>query len=197
MMEFIKDDFNKGKIAQENGGKYDPDYQGAIAISTRASLRYMIAPGALVIISPLLAGLLFGPSAVEGLLAGAIVSGVQVAISASNTGGAWDNCKKEIEKERSAFKTQMKKEGIEIATLSEKIANTNEGELKNALISHLAASKRLKALHDAAVVGDTVGDPLKDTSGPAINILIKLSAITSLVFGSFIKEYYLIGNDGK
>jgi len=116
-MEFIKDDFNKGKIAQENGGKYDPDYQGAIAISTRASLRYMIAPGALVIISPLLAGLLFGPSAVEGLLAGAIVSGVQVAISASNTGGAWDNCKKEIEKERSAFKTQMKKEGIEIATL--------------------------------------------------------------------------------
>jgi inorganic pyrophosphatase len=192
-MEFIKDDFNRGKIAIENGGKYDPDYQGAIAISTRASLKYMIAPGALVIISPLLAGLLFGPSAVEGLLAGAIVSGVQVAISASNTGGAWDNCKKEIEKERSAFKTQMKKEGIEIATLTEKIANTPEGELKNALKSHLAASKRLKALHDAAVVGDTVGDPLKDTSGPAINILIKLSAITSLVFGSFIKEYNLFG----
>jgi Na+/H+-translocating membrane pyrophosphatase len=197
MMEFIKNDFNNGKITIENGGKYEPDYQGAIAISTKASLKYMIAPGALVIISPLLAGLLFGPSAVEGLLAGAIVSGVQVAISASNTGGAWDNCKKEIEKERSAFKTQMKKEGIDIAALSEKIANTPEGDLKNVLKSHLAASKRLKALHDAAVVGDTVGDPLKDTSGPAINILIKLSAITSLVFGSFIKEYYLIGNDGK
>ena len=195
MMEFIKDDFNRGKIAIENGGKYDPDYQGAIAISTKASLKYMIAPGALVIISPLLAGLLFGPAAVEGLLAGAIVSGVQVAISASNTGGAWDNCKKEIEKERSAFKTQMKKEGIDIAVLTEKIANTPEGDLKNVLKSHLAASKRLKALHDAAVVGDTVGDPLKDTSGPAINILIKLSAITSLVFGSFIKEYYLIGNE--
>ena len=157
----------------------------------------MIAPGALVIISPLLAGLLFGPAAVEGLLAGAIVSGVQVAISASNTGGAWDNCKKEIEKERSAFKTQIKKEGIDIAALTEKIANTPEGDHKNVLKSHLAASKRLKALHDAAVVGDTVGDPLKDTSGPAINILIKLSAITSLVFGSFIKEYYLFGNDGK
>jgi len=195
MMEFIKDDFNRGKIAIENGGKYDPDYQGAIAISTKASLKYMIAPGALVIISPLLAGLLFGPAAVEGLLAGAIVSGVQVAISASNTGGAWDNCKKEIEKERSAFKTQMKKEGIDIAALTEKIANTPEGDHKNVLKSHLAASKRLKALHDAAVVGDTVGDPLKDTSGPAINILIKLSAITSLVFGSFIKEYYLIGNE--
>jgi inorganic pyrophosphatase len=197
MMEFIKNDFNNGKITIENGGKYEPDYQGAIAISTKASLKYMIAPGALVIISPLLTGLLFGPSAVEGLLAGAIVSGVQVAISASNTGGAWDNCKKEIEKERSAFKTQMKKEGIDIAALSEKIANTPEGDHKNVLKSHLAASKRLKALHDAAVVGDTVGDPLKDTSGPAINILIKLSAITSLVFGSFIKEYYLIGNDGK
>ena len=195
MMEFIKDDFNRGKIAIENGGKYDPDYQGAIAISTKASLKYMIAPGALVIISPLLAGLLFGPAAVEGLLAGAIVSGVQVAISASNTGGAWDNCKKEIEKERSAFKAQMKKEGIDIAALTEKIANTPEGDHKNVLKSHLAASKRLKALHDAAVVGDTVGDPLKDTSGPAINILIKLSAITSLVFGSFIKEYYLIGNE--
>lgn len=195
MMEFIKEDFNRGKIAIENGGKYDPDYQGAIAISTKASLKYMIAPGALVIISPLLAGLLFGPAAVEGLLAGAIVSGVQVAISASNTGGAWDNCKKEIEKERSAFKAQMKKEGIDIAALTEKIANTPEGDHKNVLKSHLAASKRLKALHDAAVVGDTVGDPLKDTSGPAINILIKLSAITSLVFGSFIKEYYLIGNE--
>ena len=195
MMEFIKDDFNRGKIAIENGGKYDPDYQGAISITTKASLKYMIAPGALVIISPLLAGLLFGPAAVEGLLAGAIVSGVQVAISASNTGGAWDNCKKEIEKERSAFKTQMKKEGIDIAALTEKIANTPEGDHKNVLKSHLAASKRLKALHDAAVVGDTVGDPLKDTSGPAINILIKLSAITSLVFGSFIKEYYLIGNE--
>lgn len=69
----------------------------------------MIAPGALVIISPLLAGFLFGPSAVEGLLAGAIVSGVQVAISASNTGGAWDNCKKEIEKARSEFRGTIKK----------------------------------------------------------------------------------------
>jgi hypothetical protein len=128
MMEFIKDDFDKGKIAIENGGKYDPDYQGAIAISTKASLKYMIAPGALVIISPLLAGLLFGPAAVEGLLAGAIVSGVQVAISASNTGGAWDNCKKEIEKEHPAFKAQMKKEGIDIAALAEKIANTPEGD---------------------------------------------------------------------
>jgi inorganic pyrophosphatase len=68
----------------------------------------MIAPGALVILSPLVAGIFFGPAAVEGLLAGSIVSGVQVAISASNTGGAWDNCKKEIEKNNSVFRADFK-----------------------------------------------------------------------------------------
>lgn len=70
----------------------------------------MIAPGALVILSPLVAGIFFGPAAVEGLLAGAIVSGIQVAISASNTGGAWDNCKKEIEKRNSEFRAKYKSE---------------------------------------------------------------------------------------
>merc|ERR1719171_2811093 len=98
MMTFIKKDYNRVKAAKAAGQKCMPDYQGCIAISTNASLVQMIAPGALVILSPLLAGIFFGPAAVEGLLAGAIVSGVQVAISASNTGGAWDNCKKEIEK---------------------------------------------------------------------------------------------------
>jgi len=75
----------------------------------------MIAPGALVLGSPLLAGALFGPDAVAGLLAGIIVSGVQVAISASNTGGAWDNCKKEVEKNRSAFRAEAKKANIDLA----------------------------------------------------------------------------------
>jgi len=131
----------------------------------------MVAPGILVLGSPLLAGFLFGPDAVAGLLAGIIVSGVQVAISASNTGGAWDNAKKEIEKRRSDFKKQ-------------KSAGTYEGDVE-------AEEKRIKDLHVAAVIGDTVGDPLKDTSGPAINILIKLSAITSLVFGSFIKDNHI------
>ena len=70
----------------------------------------MIAPGALVILTPLVAGIFFGPPAVEGLLAGSIVSGVQVAISASNTGGAWDNCKKEIEKQNSEFRAKYKTE---------------------------------------------------------------------------------------
>jgi len=134
----------------------------------------MVAPGVLVLGSPLLAGFLFGPEAVAGLLAGIIVSGVQVAISASNTGGAWDNAKKEIERQRSAFKKM-------------KAAGTYEGDVD-------AEEARIKDLHVAAVIGDTVGDPLKDTSGPAINILIKLSAITSLVFGSYINKYHIFNN---
>lgn len=85
----------------------------------------MIAPGALVLGSPLLAGFLFGPDAVAGLLAGAIVSGVQVAISASNTGGAWDNCKKEIEKERSQHRKDMKEAGINIDEARAEIAHLN------------------------------------------------------------------------
>ena len=103
MMKFILKDFAKGIQAEKDGGEYKPDYDGCISISTKASLKLMIAPGVLVLGSPLVAGFLFGPDAVAGLLAGIIVSGVQVAISASNTGGAWDNCKKEIEKTRSTF----------------------------------------------------------------------------------------------
>lgn len=83
----------------------------------------MIAPGALVILSPLVAGIIFGPGAVEGLLAGAIVSGVQVAISASNTGGAWDNCKKEIEKQNSKWKKDLKTDkGIDVTDLASLVA---------------------------------------------------------------------------
>lgn len=112
MMNFIIKDFDQGQENIKNGGIYEPDYEGCVAISTQASLRKMIAPGALVILSPIVLGVFFGPAAVEGLLAGAIVSGVQVAISASNTGGAWDNCKKEIEKSRSAFRAEQAAKGI-------------------------------------------------------------------------------------
>merc|ERR1719188_2311317 len=123
-----------------------PDYQRCIVISTNASLKEMIAPGLLVMLSPLIAGVMFGKNCTAGLLTGALVSGVQMAISMSNTGGAWDNAKKYIE------------------------ANGAKGSEQ----------------HKNAVTGDTVGDPLKDTSGPAINIVMKLSAIISLVFGGFI-----------
>lgn len=146
-------------------GEGEPDYERCIAISTNASLKKMVAPGVLVIGSPLLVGILFGPRGVSGLLAGAIVSGVQIAISFSNTGGAWDNAKKYVES--GVYSKVHKKKGSE-----------TEYEF---------LEKRTDA-HKAAVVGDTVGDPLKDTSGPSINILIKLSAITSLVFGDYFKN---------
>jgi len=128
-------------------GTSPPDYQRCIMISTDASLKEMIAPALLVILTPIVVGFLFGVRALAGVLAGALVSGVQMAISSSNTGGAWDNAKKYIE------------------------AGGIEGEAKGGNV------------HKAAVIGDTVGDPLKDTSGPSLNILIKLMAIISLVFG--------------
>jgi H+-translocating diphosphatase len=126
----------------------------------------MIAPGAIVILAPLVMGVLLGYRFVSGMLAGVIVSGIQIAFSASNTGGAWDNAKKYVEAGLLMRPDDMMKEGM-----TERRVKKGDKE------------------HSAAVCGDTVGDPLKDTSGPAINILIKLMAITSLVFGTFIIEY--------
>ncbi len=125
-------------------GKAKPDYKTCVAISTKASLREMIVPGLLAVAAPLLVGVLLGANALGGLLAGALVTGVLLAIFMSNAGGAWDNAKKYIESGHHGGK------GSES--------------------------------HKAAVVGDTVGDPFKDTSGPSINILIKLMTVVSLVF---------------
>jgi inorganic pyrophosphatase len=155
-----------------------PNHERCIAISTKASLSKMIAPGAIVIISPLAVGMLFGYQATAGLLAGIIVSGIQIAFSASNTGGAWDNCKKMVEAKK------LKRDANQIT-----FANANEaalGKLKPKEFGETVLKGDPE--HAAAVIGDTVGDPLKDTSGPSINILVKLSAITSLVFGSFIAQ---------
>merc|ERR1712203_1330728 len=134
--------------------KMTPDYDRCIRISTDASLREMLAPGALVIFSPLVAGLGFGKNACAGLLSGALVSSVQLAISMSNTGGAWDNSKKYI----------------------------SAGGLG-------AEFRKGSEAHKNSVTGDTVGDPLKDTSGPALNIVMKLTAIISLVFGTAIANF--------
>merc|ERR1712099_86747 len=135
-------------------GSMAPDYERCISISTKASLREMIAPGALVILSPLVAGLGFGKNCCAGLLSGALVSSVQLAISMSNSGGAWDNAKKYIS----------------AGLLGKEFQKGSEA-------------------HKNSVTGDTVGDPLKDTSGPALNIVMKLTAIISLVFGSAIAEF--------
>lgn len=125
-------------------GTQKPDYKSCVAISTTAALKEMLVPGIMAVLSPLAVGILLGPDALGGLLAGALVTGVMMAIFMSNAGGAWDNAKKYIEDGHHGGK------GSEA--------------------------------HKAAVVGDTVGDPFKDTSGPSINILIKLMTIVSLVF---------------
>ena len=137
-----------------------PDYDACIQISTNASLREMIAPGAMVMFTPLLTGTFFGVYAVCGLLVGSLVASVQLAISMSNAGGAWDNAKKYIEK--ASPDSDLKGKGSDI--------------------------------HKAAVVGDTVGDPFKDTSGPALNIVMKLMAVLSLVFADYF--YQIHGGSG-
>ena len=142
-------------------GHGPPDHARCIAISTDASLREMVAPAVLVMSTPLLFGIFLGVDAVAGLLAGAISSSIQMAISASNTGGAWDNAKKYVE--------------------------------KGALIIDGVVQRKGSEIHKAAVVGDTVGDPLKDTSGPALNIVMKLMAILALVFADF----FISINNGK
>jgi K(+)-stimulated pyrophosphate-energized sodium pump len=149
MIEEVRHQFRTIPGIMEGTG--EPDYARCVEISTKAALREMIAPGILIMGTPLLTGALFGVSAVAGLLAGSLVAGGVLAISASNSGGAWDNAKKYIEAGNLGGK------GSEV--------------------------------HKAAVVGDTVGDPLKDTSGPSLNILIKLSAILSLVFAPFFVQY--------
>ncbi len=144
-------------------GTQEPDFRRCIAVSTDASLREMIPPGLLVILTPLFFGIVFHPLLLCGLLPGTLVSGVQLATSMSNTGGAWDNTKKYIESGR--FKDQ------------------------NGVIQ-----KKHSEQHKAAVIGDTVGDPLKDTSGPSLNILIKLMAIISLVFIEGFKRTSFLKN---
>ena len=125
-------------------GTSRPDYKSCVGISTTAALHEMILPGILAAVSPLVVGLVLGTAALGGMLAGALLTGVLMAIFMSNSGGAWDNAKKYIEQGNFGGK------GSEA--------------------------------HKAAVVGDTVGDPFKDTSGPSINILIKLMTVVSLVF---------------
>ena len=148
MIEEVRRQFKSIPGLMEGTGR--PDYKRCVEISTKAALREMLIPGVLAVLSPLVVGLLLGPQALVGLLAGALVTGVMMAIFMSNAGGAWDNAKKYIE------------EG----------ANGGKGS----------------EAHKAAVVGDTVGDPFKDTSGPSINILIKLMTIISLVFAPLIAQ---------
>ena len=129
-------------------GKAKPDTARCVDIATRAALRKMIGPGTLAVLSPVIIGFLLGPKALGGMLGGALICCVMMALMMSNAGGAWDNAKKFVEKGNFGGK------GSDV--------------------------------HKAAVVGDTVGDPLKDTSGPSMNILINVMAIVSLVIAPLL-----------
>src|SRR5580765_1159508 len=133
--------------------KAQPEYEKCVAISTQASLREMIKPGAIALITPVVVGFIFGPEVLGGLLAGVTVSGVLMGMFQSNAGGAWDNAKK-------SFESGVTIDGKEYYKGSEP--------------------------HKASVTGDTVGDPFKDTSGPSMNILIKLMSIVSLIIAPYI-----------
>ncbi len=144
MIEEVRRQFREIPGVMEGTAK--PDYKTCVAISTTAALKEMLVPGIMAVVAPLAVGIILGSTALAGLLAGSLVSGVMMAMFMSNAGGAWDNAKKYIEE------------------------GHHGGKGSDA--------------HKAAVVGDTVGDPFKDTSGPSINILIKLMTVVSTVFAA-------------
>ena len=155
MVEEVRRQFKSIPGIMEGTGK--PEYDKCVAISTDASIKKMMAPGAIAIVSPLLIGFILGPEALGGFLAGATVSGVLMGMFQNNAGGAWDNAKKSFEK------------GVEI-----------NGE----------TFFKKSEPHKASVTGDTVGDPFKDTSGPSMNILIKLMSIVSLVVAPTLAQIH-------
>jgi len=155
MVEEVRRQFRSIPGIMEGTGK--PEYDKCVAISTNASIKKMMLPGAIAIVSPLIIGFLFGPEALGGFLAGATVSGVLMGMFQNNAGGAWDNAKKSFEK------------GVEI----------------NGQMYYKKSDP-----HKASVTGDTVGDPFKDTSGPSMNILIKLMSIVSLVIAPTLKQIW-------
>lgn len=155
MVEEVRRQFHTIPGIMEGTGK--PEYDKCVAISTEASLKKMMLPGAIAILSPLVIGFVFGPEVLGGFLAGATVSGVLMGMFQNNAGGAWDNAKK-------SFET-----GVEI-----------NGQM----------FYKKSEPHKASVTGDTVGDPFKDTSGPSMNILIKLMSIVSLVIAPTLAQLH-------
>ena len=155
MVEEVRRQFRTIPGIMEGTGK--PEYEKCVAISTDASIKKMMLPGAIALVSPLIIGFIFGPQVLGGFLAGATVSGVLMGMFQNNAGGAWDNAKKSFE--------------------------------KGAVINNETYYKGSDP-HKASVTGDTVGDPFKDTSGPSMNILIKLMSIISLVIAPTLAKIH-------
>jgi len=162
MVEEVRRQFREIPGIMEGKGR--PEYDKCVAISTEASIKKMMLPGAIAIVAPLIIGFLMGPEALGGFLAGATVSGVLMGMFQNNAGGAWDNAKKSFEK------------GVDIN-----------------------GQKYFKGSdpHKASVTGDTVGDPFKDTSGPSMNILIKLMSIVSLVIAPTLSDIFIKKNNSE
>jgi K(+)-stimulated pyrophosphate-energized sodium pump len=162
MVEEVRRQFREIPGIMEGKGK--PEYDKCVAISTEASIKKMMLPGAIAIVSPLIIGFLLGPEALGGFLAGATVCGVLMGMFQNNAGGAWDNAKKSFEK------------GVDI----------------NGQMYYKGSDP-----HKASVTGDTVGDPFKDTSGPSMNILIKLMSIVSLVIAPTLASVFKEKNNSE
>ncbi|HIF03839.1 MAG TPA: sodium-translocating pyrophosphatase, partial [Candidatus Poseidoniales archaeon] len=153
MIDEIRRQFREIDGLLEGREGVEADSAKCVDISTKAALREMVAPGVVAISSPVIVGLVLGSESLAGMLAGATVTGVLMALFMANAGGAWDNAKKAIEQ------------------------------------GHIEGAEKGDDAHTAAVVGDTIGDPFKDTSGPSLNILIKLMSIVSLVIATLVVKH--------
>jgi len=188
MIQEVRNQFANAKINDRGEnmiltGEQKPDVEACVSISTKASLREMIIPGVLAICAPLFIGYFLNAEALAGMLVGGITSGFMLAVFMSNAGGAWDNAKKFVEAGGlyRAYKNKKKKD-----------ANGNDTDEPINIPEKMCIKG--SEWHDATVVGDTIGDPFKDTSGPALNILIKLMTMISLVFaGSLPQKEFTAG----
>ena len=161
MITEVRRQFREIEGLREGREGVRPDTKRCVEISTNAAIKRMRAPGALAIIMPVLIGFLFGAAALGGLLAGVTVCGVLMAIFMSNAGGAWDNAKKSFE------------------------SKLDDGRQGYMMADGTFLEKGGEA-HNASVVGDTVGDPFKDTAGPSLNILVKLMSVIALVIAPML-----------
>ncbi|MCK6472399.1 MAG: sodium-translocating pyrophosphatase [Planctomycetes bacterium] len=159
-------------------GTDKPDYARCVAISTAGAQREMILPSLLAIIVPVVVGMVMGVNGVMGLLAGGLTCGFVLAVMLNNSGGAWDNAKKHIERGNYGGKYLKNEKGEYVTPDGQVVSAENRSKAKN-------------PIHGATVIGDTVGDPFKDTAGPSLNILIKLMTMVSVVFAGLIVAYSL------
>jgi Na+/H+-translocating membrane pyrophosphatase len=188
---FVQNPDNWPKRVTVDNHQY-PDYANCVAISTAGAQKEMVFPALLAIIVPVLVGLLFGVPGVMGLLAGGLTSGFALAIFMANAGGAWDNAKKLIETYGKVTARQIADDPAVQQKLPPRIRDELVARAEQAIKSgrpEMIIYGKGSEDHKASVVGDTVGDPFKDTSGPSLNILIKLMSMVSVVFAGLIVKY--------